>query len=68
MWTIQDECSFTARSYHVDMCRLMIARIDDHTKAIKAENARHVIASTNLSAQEFMAIWFGGHRARASIQ
>jgi hypothetical protein len=50
MWTIQDECRFTARSYHVDMRRPMIGRIDDHTKAIETEDSRHGNASINLSA------------------
>ena len=68
MWTIQDECRFTACSYHVDMCRPMIGRIDDHTKAMETENSRHVMASTNLSAQIFMAIWFGSRRARVTTQ
>src|SRR5712692_10032876 len=53
MWTIQDKGRFTAPSYHVDMRRPMIGRINDHTKAIETKNGRHAYTSTNLSAQEF---------------
>jgi hypothetical protein len=48
MRAIQDKGRFTPRSYHVNMGGSMIGRIDDHSKAVEAEDCRH--NSTKLSA------------------